>query len=74
MCQRYVKEGFLINYAIILIKTFFQITNVVFVKASLHRKPFFLWLEKLARARTFAELFLQIYKELLPISAFSILN
>ena len=33
MFQKYMKDAFIVNYAITLIRIFFQNTNVVFVKA-----------------------------------------
>ena len=38
--EKYMKGAFIVNYTITLIRTFFQNTNVVFVKALVPSMPF----------------------------------
>ena len=40
MFQKYIKDAFTANYTIILIRTFFQTTNVAFTKALVLSMPF----------------------------------
>ena len=40
MFQKYMKDAFIVNYTIILIKVFIQNTNVTFEKASVLSMPF----------------------------------
>ena len=40
MFQKYMKDAFIINHTITLIRVFFQNTNVIFVKALVLTMPF----------------------------------
>ena len=40
MFQKYIKDAFIASYTIILIRTFFQTTNVAFAKALVLSMPF----------------------------------